>query len=94
MSKSIADIRKDYTKGSLKSSDLPDSPFESFQKWLDEAISSEVEEPTALTLSTIHEGNRPRSRVVLLKNIDQQGLVFFTNYNSQKGAEIDTNPYA
>ena len=69
MSKSIADIRKDYTKGSLKSSDLPDSPFESFQKWLDEAISSEVEEPTALTLSTIHEGNRPRSRVVLLKNI-------------------------
>jgi len=94
MSKSIADIRKDYTKGSLKSSDLPDSPFESFQKWLDEAISSEVEEPTALTLSTIHEGNRPRSRVVLLKNIDQQGLVFFTNYNSQKGTEIDTNPYA
>ncbi len=48
MSKSIADIRKDYTKGSLKVSDLSDSPYDSFQKWLDEAISSEVEEPTAL----------------------------------------------
>ena len=94
MSKSIADIRKDYTKGSLKVSDLPNSPFKSFKKWLDEAISCEVEEPTALTLSTIHEGNRPRSRVVLLKNIDEHGLVFFTNYNSQKGAEIATNPYA
>ena len=94
MSKSIADIRKDYTKGSLKVSDLSDSPFNSFQKWLDEAISSEVEEPTALTLSTIHEGKRPRSRVVLLKNIDHLGLVFFTNYKSQKGTEIATNPYA
>ena len=94
MSKSIADIRKDYTKGSLKVSDLPDSPFESFKKWLDEAISSEVEEPTALTLSTIHEGKRPRSRVVLLKKIDDLGLVFFTNYNSQKGTEIASNPYA
>ena len=94
MSKSIADIRKDYTKGSLKVSDLSDSPFDSFQKWLDEAISSEVEEPTALTLSTIHEGKRPRSRVVLLKKIDDLGLVFFTNYNSQKGTEIASNPYA
>ena len=93
MSKSIADIRKDYTKGSLKVSDLSDSPFDSFQKWLDEAISSEVEEPTALTLSTIHEGKRPRSRVVLLKKIDDLGLVFFTNYNSQKGTEIASNPY-
>ena len=94
MSKSIADIRKDYTKGSLKVSDLSDSPFDSFQKWLDEAISSEVEEPTALTLSTIHEGKRPRSRVVLLKKIDDLGLVFFTSYNSQKGTEIASNPYA
>lgn len=93
MSKTIADIRKDYTKGSLNVAELPDNPFIEFDKWLSEAIASKVEEPTALTLSTIRD-SRPRSRVVLLKSVERNGLVFFTNYNSHKGNELASQPMA
>lgn len=93
MSKTIADIRKDYTKGSLNVAELPDNPFVEFDKWLNEAIASRVEEPTALTLSTIRD-SRPRSRVVLLKSVERNGLVFFTNYNSHKGNELASQPMA
>lgn len=93
MSKTIADIRKDYTKGSLNLAELPDNPFIEFDKWLSEAIASKVEEPTALTLSTIRD-SRPRSRVVLLKSVERNGLVFFTNYNSHKGNELASQPMA
>ena len=73
--------------------ELPDNPFIEFDKWLSEAIASKVEEPTALTLSTIRD-SRPRSRVVLLKSVERNGLVFFTNYNSHKGNELASQPMA
>ena len=67
---SLADLRENYTKGGLLKQDLQSSPFKQFQRWLEEALSAEVLEPNAMTLSTIDDRGRPCSRIVLLKNID------------------------
>jgi pyridoxamine 5'-phosphate oxidase len=88
----LADIRKTYMKGSISLSEMPNEPFTAFQKWMSEAIASEVHEPTAFTLST-KGAEFPDSRVVLLKDFSENGLVFFTNYLSQKGQQIAQNPH-
>ena len=62
--------------------------------WLEEAIQAEVAEPTAMVLSTVNAKGRPSARVVLLKDVSEQGLSFYTNYNSRKGRELDENPFA
>lgn len=90
--KEIAAIREDYVKSSLSESEVQKNPIEQFQKWFDEAMSSQVTEPTAMVLSTVAENGCPSSRVVLLKDIKAEGLSFFTNYNSRKGQEIIQNP--
>jgi pyridoxamine 5'-phosphate oxidase len=87
----IAALRENYTKGSLDVSDVSLSPFEQFQKWFDEAISSELLEPNALLLSTVSAEGKPSARVVLLKGIDT-GFKFYTNYLSRKGTELTENP--
>jgi pyridoxamine 5'-phosphate oxidase len=92
MKKPIADIRKDYQLGEIKASQMPDDPIIAFEKWLQEAIESEVEEPTAFQLSTISESGYPHSRIVLLKGIENEQFVFFTNYLSSKGKDINFNP--
>ncbi|MGX1754173.1 pyridoxamine 5'-phosphate oxidase [Sphingobacterium sp. NPDC055346] len=91
--KEIAAIREDYVKSSLSESDVQKKPIEQFQKWFDEAMSSQVTEPTAMVVSTVSENGYPSSRVVLLKDIKTEGLSFFTNYNSRKGQEIIQNPH-
>ncbi|WP_156306748.1 pyridoxamine 5'-phosphate oxidase [Sphingobacterium endophyticum] len=91
--KEIAAIREDYAKSSLIESDVLHDPIQQFKKWFDEAISSQVTEPTAMVLSTVNEKGFPSSRVVLLKDIKSEGLSFFTNYNSRKGQEILQNPH-
>ena len=91
--KEIAAIREDYVKSSLSESDVQKNPIEQFQKWFDEAMSSQVTEPTAMVVSTVSENGYPSSRVVLLKDIKTEGLSFFTNYNSRKGQEIIQNPH-
>lgn len=88
----ISDIRIDYSLKSLDISDVQTSPIEQFKKWFSEAIESKVLEVNAMTLSTIQENGRPNSRVVLLKGVDS-GFVFFTNYKSVKGKELDIHPY-
>ncbi len=90
MDKSIADIRKDYTKASLSESDVAKNPLIQFRKWFDEAISSQVLEPNAMNLATIKK-ERVSSRIVLLKDLDAQGFVFYTNYESQKGQQMANN---
>lgn len=92
MSKDLANIRKEYLKGSISVDTMPENPLEALQTWVNQAIESEVEEPTAMNIATISSGKFPNSRVVLLKEINSEGLVFFTNYNSQKGQDIATNP--
>jgi pyridoxamine-phosphate oxidase len=89
----ISSIRKDYTLKSLDISDVNDSPFEQFHQWLREAISAEVLEVNAMTLSTLHADGYPNGRIVLLKELDY-GFVFFSNYQSEKGQELENHPKA
>ncbi len=93
-SKSIADIRKEYSSKSLARTDVDINPVEQFNKWFNEAIRVEIEEVNAMTLSTVSNQGRPGARIVLLKGVENNGFVFFTNYNSKKGQELADNPYA
>ncbi|MFA9215319.1 MAG: pyridoxamine 5'-phosphate oxidase [Candidatus Methylacidiphilales bacterium] len=87
----IADIRTDYTLKSFDEKDLLTNAFEQFEIWFDEAIKAEVLEPNAMTLATISPSGFPAARIVLLKGIEANGLEFFTNYQSNKGHDIDHN---
>ena len=90
----IAALRKDYTRDGLDESGVHSYPFLQFSSWLNEAISAEVHEPTAMVLSTVSSEGAPSSRVVLLKGIDNSTMLFYTNYDSRKGRELSQNPNA
>ncbi len=90
--KRIADLRVEYTLKSFNEEDLLPSPFSQFGGWLDEAIEAQANEPNAMTLATVKPDGSPSARVVLLKGVDDSGFVFFTNYESQKGRDIEDNP--
>jgi pyridoxamine 5'-phosphate oxidase len=92
--KILADIRIDYSKRELSQKKVDADPFVEFGIWMDEALTSEVPEPTAMTLATVAPDGRPSSRVVLLKGFDSDGFVFFTNYKSRKGRQLAENPHA
>ncbi|WMN11073.1 pyridoxamine 5'-phosphate oxidase [Marivirga salinae] len=92
MKKSIADIRKEYTALSLKASEVDANPVDQFLSWFDMALNAEIMEPNAMTLSTI-EGNKPTSRIVLLKGVENEEFVFYTNYNSSKGQQMEKSPF-
>jgi pyridoxamine 5'-phosphate oxidase len=89
----ISAIRKDYALKTLEISDVNKNPFEQFHIWLQEAINSEALEVNAMTLSTLGLDGFPNGRIVLLKDIDS-GFVFFTNYESEKGKELENSPKA
>lgn len=88
----LANIRKDYRKATLDVSSVDKDPFRQFEKWFGEALQSEVMEPNAMNLSTVNEHGRPSSRIVLLKGMENQRFVFYTNYQSKKGKELENNP--
>ena len=90
----IADLRKDYKVASLAEKDVAVSPFTQFEKWLNEAIAAELPEPNAMTLATVGDDNRPSTRIVLIKEFDARGPVWFTNYQSRKGRELAANKFA
>jgi pyridoxamine 5'-phosphate oxidase len=90
----IADLRREYSRESLDESDVERDPFAQFAKWFDEALKSELREPTAVALATVGADGRPSSRMVLLKGFDARGFVFFTNYESRKGRELAANRHA
>lgn len=90
----IADIRKDYKQRSLNEADVSADPITQFEKWWNEATESEVDEVNAMTLATASAAGKPSARIVLLKGFDENGFVFFTNYNSHKGMDIEANPFA
>ena len=89
----LADLRKDYSLHTLDEQSVAGDPYEQFSKWMEEAITAEVPEPTAMTLSTADGHGRPSSRIVLLKGYDERGFRFFTNYESRKGRELLNNPF-
>lgn len=91
---SLADLRQNYSKGGLLKKDAQINPFQQFHKWFHEAIESEILEPNAMALATINGEGKPVARIVLLKNLDEQGFVFFSNYSSQKGQNLADNPWA
>jgi pyridoxamine 5'-phosphate oxidase len=91
---SLADMRRDYTLGGLRRADLLSDPILQFQKWLDDAIKADALEPTAMTLATVNKKGQPSARVVLLKNLDKRGFVFFTNYQSAKAQDLAGNASA
>ena len=90
----IASMRQDYTIGELLESNTPSEPWELFSSWFEIARNTKILEPNAMILSTVRQDGQPTSRVVLLKDFDQNGLVFFTNYLSQKGEQLAHNPRA
>jgi pyridoxamine 5'-phosphate oxidase len=94
MNKNIADIRKDYQLQSLSETDIAADPFTQFNHWWDDAIKSEIDEINAMTLATASASGVPAARIVLLKSVTDDGFVFFTNYNSHKGKELEENPQA
>ena len=88
----LFNYRKSYTKDKLSINDIGDNPIDFFVKWFKEAENSDqIIEPNAMTISTVDENSFPSSRVVLLKQIKKRSLVFFTNYNSNKGKSLDKN---
>ena len=89
--KNIENIRIDYNKSIIDYNQMPDSPFELFKLWLDKAILVDNDNANAFVLSTVSSKGLPSSRVVLLRGLDNNGLTFFTNYNSCKSLNIDVN---
>jgi pyridoxamine 5'-phosphate oxidase len=91
---SIADLRKSYERAELDESASQADPLVQFRQWLQEAIAAELPEPNAMTLATVDANLRPSTRVVLIKGLDERGIVWYTNYESRKGQELAGNPYA
>lgn len=89
----LFDIRRDFSLKTLDEHDALPNPFDMLQLWINNAIESKALEPNAITVSTVSAEGRPSSRVVLLKELKPEGLVFFTNYDSRKGQQIAVNPY-
>ena len=87
----LADLRKDYSLAGLAEKDLARDPFRQFEKWFQEAEAAKIPEPNAMTLATATKEGRPSARTVLLKGLDGRGFVFYSNYESRKGRELDAN---
>lgn len=88
----LRDLRTNYQKSELTEDSISSDPFKQLEDWLKSAIEEENPEPTAMVLSSVDSKGCPESRVVLLKEVNSEGLVFFTNYNSKKGRQITANP--
>ena len=92
--RSIKEIRKEYMRESLDENKMQPDPIQQFQEWWTEALKSEIVEPNAMTLATASSDGLPSARIVLLKEFDKKGFVFYTNYNSFKGQQLAENPRA
>ncbi|TRX75816.1 pyridoxamine 5'-phosphate oxidase [Pseudomonas mangiferae] len=96
MYQTLADMRRDYTRDGLSETDAPDEPFALFRRWFDDAVRTEQlpVEPNAMTLATVDADGRPHCRILLLKGLDDQGFTFFSNYESDKGRQLQAHPFA
>lgn len=90
----IADLRKDYSLNGFSEQDVLENPIDQFKRWFDEALNAQVIEPNAMHLSTVDSEGQPHGRIVLLKEVDNSSFVFYTNYNSNKSADLEKNPLA
>lgn len=92
-SKSIAAIRKDYSAKNLAKYEVNADPILQFNEWFDEAIDSKIVDVNVMTVSTVSKDGRPSARIVLLKGVENNGFIFFTNYSSEKGIQLAKNPF-
>jgi pyridoxamine 5'-phosphate oxidase len=90
----LADLRKDYSLAGLTEKELARDPFRQFEKWFQEAEAAKIPEPNAMVLATATREGRPSARTILLKGVDGRGFVFYSNYESRKGRELEGNPRA
>ncbi len=90
----LKEIRMEYTLHTLDTEDVAKHPFDQFKHWMRQAQESEIPEPTAMHLATASTDGRPSTRVVLLKELDEKGFIFFGNYDSRKGKHLLQNPFA
>jgi pyridoxamine 5'-phosphate oxidase len=90
----IADLRRNYTQAGLLESEIVANPYAQFKLWFEQAVAADILEPNAMTIATVTPEGKPSARIVLLKDFDDRGFVFYTNYNSQKGVELQHCPYA
>lgn len=90
----LSKLRKDYKMMSLSEDEAGDDPIKLLEKWLSDAANNNVSEPNAMVLSTVDAQGIPHSRVLLLRNLEQKGLSFYTNYQSEKGMHLADNPHA
>ena len=88
---SLQDNRREYDYGKLSRESLLDSPFDQFKLWMAQAIEADIQDPTAMSVATVSAEGKPWQRMVLLKDFDERGFVFYTNLGSRKAAEIEGN---
>lgn len=92
--KDIQNLRRDYKLRTLSKTEVKTDPLEQFSIWFEEALNSQLPEPNAMILATVSEDCKPSVRTLLLKGFDQRGFIFYTNYKSRKGIELEKNPNA
>ena len=92
--KDIAHLRKSYESGELDEAQAGSEPLQQFEQWFQAALDAGVPEPNAMTLATVGPEGRPSTRIVLIKDYDARGLVWYTNYDSRKGRELAAHPWA
>ncbi len=90
----IASLRKSYERAELDETASAAQPLEQFALWFEQALAAQLPEPNAMTLATVGADGRPSTRVVLIKGFDERGIVWYTNYNSRKGRELEQLPFA
>jgi pyridoxamine 5'-phosphate oxidase len=90
----LAELRRNYSLGSLDEASVERDPLRQFHTWFAQALDAKLPEPNAMTLATADRSGRPAARIVLVKGADERGFVFFTNYQSRKGVELAENPRA
>ena len=90
----IADLRTEYMRETLDEASVLPDPLRQFERWFADAVKSQLREPNAMTLATVGAGGRPSARIVLLKEFDDRGFAFFTNYTSRKGRDLAVHPGA
>lgn len=90
----LADLRKSYERAVLDEDTAALNPFVQFKHWFEQAMMAKVPEPNAMTLATADANGRPSARIVLVKDADERGLVWYTNYQSRKSQELQANPFA
>jgi pyridoxamine 5'-phosphate oxidase len=94
MDKTLADLRKSYDRDELVEDRAANAPLEQFGRWMQQALDAKLEEPNAMTVATVGPDGRPSTRIVLIKGFDARGIVWYTNYASRKGRELEAHPFA